>query len=341
MAIASFCTSRHDARRCTVALLGLVVLMVLATPATGQAVRATASVDSVRIGERFTVSLVATHRFTSSILFPPATAGPAVFGDLEVFARTPGEERYLGAANPGMRVDSVAYEVATFALDTARVPALPIRVVSGTDTTQVRAAPLRIPVRSTVSASARGLRGMAPLATFPGPRWPWVLLTAVVLVLITGLVYYWRQRNASSDSAPPVPISPSVSPHEAAMKRLDRLERTTDWNDSEALEAFFVELAATVRLYAAQRLGLAAFEHTTAELVHMLRARPPLPTDAVEDLHAVLAQSDLVKFADMRPPSQAGQSALRTTREALRAVEQALPAPRTEANAPAEEKTAS
>lgn len=338
MAIASPWSHRH-ARRCTAALLTLVVLMTIAMPAAAQSVRATASVDSVQIGERFTVSLAATHRFNSSILFPSATAGPAVFGDLEVFARTTGEERYLGAANPGMRVDSVAYEVATFALDTARVPALPIRVVVGTDTMQVQSPPLRIPVQSTVSASARGLRGMAPLATFPAPRWPWVLLTAVVLVLVTGLVYYWRQQSTSPSDEPSVAAPPPVPPHEAATQRLDRLERATDWNDPEALEALFVELAATVRLYVAQRMGLAALEHTTAELVRMLHARPALPTDTVEDIHSVLAHADLVKFADKRPTRQQGRSALRTTREALHAVERALPAPRSDASAPVEEKT--
>lgn len=338
MAIASPCPSRRGARRCTAALLTLIVLMTIAMPAAAQSVRATASVDSVQIGERFTVSLAATHRFTSSILFPAATAGPAVFGDLEVFARTTGEERYLGAANPGMRVDSVTYEVATFALDTARVPALPIRVVMGTDTMQVQSPPLRIPVQSTVSAGARGLRGMAPLATFPAPRWPWILLTAVVLVLVTGLVYYWRQRSASPDDEPLI-SAPPVPPHEAATQRLNQLERATDWNDPEALEALFVELAATVRLYVAQRIGLAALEHTTAELVRMLHARSAFPTDTVEDIHSVLAHADLVKFADKRPTSQEGRSALRTTREALHAVERALPAPRSEADASAEEKT--
>jgi hypothetical protein len=337
MAIALSCSSRRGAHRCMAALLTFVILMTITMPAAGQSVRVTASVDSVRIGERFTVSLAATHRFTSSILFPSATAGPSVFGDLEVFARTTGEERYLGSANPGMRVDSVAYEVATFALDTARVPALPIRVVMGTDTMQVQTLPLRIPVQSTVSAGARGLRGMAPLATFPAPRWPWVLLTAVVLVLITGLVYYWHQRNASPDDESLIAAPPPVPPHEAATQRLDELERAMNWNDPEALEALFVELAATVRLYAARRLGLAALEHTTAELVRMLHARPALPTDAVEDLRAVLTQSDLVKFADKRPTSQEGRSALRTTREALHAVERALPALRPEAYAPAKE----
>lgn len=321
-------TSLSSMLRCAAGLLG-VCLLLSSAPAAGQAVRATASVDSVRIGERFTISLVALHRFNSSVVFPSDNAGPEVFGDLEVFSRTAVSERYLGPSQPGMRVDSITYEVATFALDTARVPPIPVRVAMGSDTVQVRTARLRIPVQSTVSADAQGLRDMAPLATFPGPRWPWILLAIVFLVLVAGLVYFWREWNASSEEEVPSP-PPSITPHEAALHRLDALEHHTDWNDPNVLEALFVELSAVVRWYVARRLGLAALERSTAELVQMLRTESSLPAAAVDEVHAMLEQSDLVKFADKRPTSQEGRAALRTARAAVNAIERALPAPQTE-----------
>lgn len=307
-------------------LLGMILLMS-SSVASAQTVRATASVDSVRIGARFTVSVVASHRFMSSVAFPPDTAGPAVFGELEVFARTPVAERYLGAEAPGMRVDSVAYEVATFALDTARVPPLPVRIVVGGDTSEIRTAPLLIPVRSTVSAEAQGLREMAPLAAFSGPWWPWVLLAIVLLVLVAGAVYYGRAWMPSSHEAPsPQPPRPAVPPHEAARQRLDALEHTTDWSDPDALEAFFVDLSAVVRRYMADRLGVTALERTTPELIRALRHEASVPGGAIDDVHDVLDRSDLVKFADNRPTSEEGRAALRTTRRALDAIERAQPA---------------
>lgn len=317
------CMPRPHGARYVAGLLG-VILLLSSSAATAQAVRATASVDSVHIGERFTVSVVASHRFTSSVVFPSDTAGPAVFGDLEVFARSAVSDRYLGANAPGMRVDSIAYEVATFALDTARVPPLPVRVVANGDTAEVRTPPLLIPVRSTMSAEAQGLRGMAPLATFPGPWWPWVLLTIVLLVLVAGAVYYWREWMASSSDAPSMqPLRPTVPPHKAAMQRLDTLERDTAWSDPDALEAFFVELSTVVRRYMADRLGVAALERTTAELTRALRREAHVPDDAVDDVQDVLERSDLVKFADKRPTSQEGRAALRAARRALDAIEQA------------------
>ncbi|NBB75089.1 MAG: hypothetical protein GVY35_15680 [Bacteroidetes bacterium] len=311
-------------------LLGMV-LLVSSSAASAQTVRATASVDSVRIGERFTVSVVAAHRFMSSVAFPPDTAGPAVFGDLEVLARTPVAERYLGADAPGMRVDSVAYEVATFALDTARIPPLPVRIVVGGDTSEIRTAPLLIPVRSTVSAEAQGLREMAPLSAFPGPWWPWVLLAVVLLVLVAGMVYYGRAWMPSSREAPsPQPPRPALPPHEAARQRLDALEHTTDWSNPDALEGFFVELSTVVRRYMADRLDVAALERTTPELIRTLHHEATVPDAAIDDVHEVLDRSDLVKFADNRPTSEEGRAALRTTRRALDAIERAQPALRGE-----------
>lgn len=313
-------------------LFGLVACALLVhalacapAPAHGQSARATASADSVRIGERFTVSVVATHRFTTSVLFPPDTAGPSVFGDLEVVARSDVHERYLGTDRPGMRVDSIAFEVATFALDTARVPPLPVRFVMGGDTAHLRTAALRIPVQSTVSADAEGLRGMTSLAPFPGPWWPWALLALVAAVCIAGAVYFWRERRPSAPPAPQPPARPAPAPHQAARRRFDALAEQTDWNDPAALEAAFVELSTIVRRYLARRLGVAALERTTAELIRALRADAALPAAALDDVNTVLQQADLVKFADKRPTSAEGRAALRTARGAVDAIERALP----------------
>lgn len=326
--------------RCVAGLLGLILLLIGPATASAQTVRATASVDSVRVGERFTVSVTATHRFMSSVVFPPDTAGPAVFGDLEVFARSAASDRYLGADNPGMQVDSVAYEVATFALDTARVPPLPVQLVANGDTMQAQTQPLLIPVRSTVSAEAQGLRGMAPLATFPGPWWPWVLLTMVLLVLVAGAVYYWREWTAFSDEGTTAqPPQPAIPPYKAAMQHLDALERTTDWSDPDALETSFVELSTAVRRYVADRLGVAALERTTTELVRALRHETTVPASAVDDVQKVLAQSDLVKFADKRPASQEGRAALRTARSAIDAIERTQPVEQNEAAPPSLKET--
>lgn len=320
-------------------ILAAVWMLNAVHPAAGQRVRATISADSVRIGERFTVSLTVTHRFNTRVSFPAVMAGPDVFGDVEVLERTPVAERYLESDAPGMRIDSVAYEVTTFALDTARIPALPVQLIAGADTIMLATQPIQLAVRSTVPADAQGVRGLAPLATFPGPRWPWVLLTVVAIVLVAGLIYFWRQHTMEEPSPPRPPPVPDDPPYDVAMRRLNALRQQTDWTEPSAIEAFFVDLSMTLRRYIADRLDVAALERTTGELTRALRNHAVLPPTAVHSVEEVLTTADLVKFADKRPTGREGREAIATAKSALDAIERALPPPAQQTPAP-EETTA-
>lgn len=278
------------------------------------------SADSVKIGERFTVSLVAEHPADATVVFPAAEAGPVIFEDLEVIRRGPVQKRTRA---PGQRVDSVAYEVTTFALDSVRVPALPVKLVRGTDTTLASAPTRTVAVTSVVGADTKGLRGLAPLATFPRPLWSWMLLGAVVVALLGGLVYAWWRRRASTASPPePQSTEPDQTPYEAATAWMRQLE-TYDLSDPEALKPFYVELSNALRTYLSRELDVAARERTTREVVQILKHRPDVPTKAAGRVQAVLELADLVKFADTRPSPADSEKALTEARAALDAIEAA------------------
>jgi hypothetical protein len=298
-------------------------------PSAAQSVQVDAhvSADSVLIGERFVLSLVARHRASTEVVFPEPAAGPLAFGDLEVVARLDAKQRYGGTAQPGLRVDSVTYAVTTFALDSARVAGVPVQVVSGPgDTTEVRSPGLTVPVRSVVGPDAEGLRGLAPLATFPAPYWPWVLLASVALLLAAGLAYYaWQRRTADTDTHPPAP-EPPVPPPVRARAQLGTLEGRVDAEEPDAVKAFYVDLADVLRRYLAARLPVAVMERTTSELVRALRTETDLPRQTIGRVHAVLELADLVKFAVTRPVPSDNQTALHETRAAIDAVEEALSA---------------
>lgn len=306
-------------------LLSSILPLLHASPAQAQSVRLHVSADSVSVGERFTVSLVATHRFSSTPLFPAADGGSEVFGDLDVIRRADPQHRDLDTDEPGMRVDSVAYEVTTFALDTARVPALPVRFAAEGDTTTAATNPKLIPVRSTVPPDAQGLRDLAPLATFPGPLWPWLLLILAGLVILGGLAYYWRQRRSSDDASErdAAPAPPPTPPIEEARQRLQKL-RQTNLESLDDPTPFYVELADLLRTYLARRLSVPALERTTAELLSALRRHPQVPDQAIAAVQSALEQADLVKFADARPNPPDHRAALDAAETALDRVESAL-----------------
>ncbi len=275
------------------------------------------STDSVAIGERFTVSMVAIHDGETDVAFPAADAGPVVFGDIDVLDRSGVRTRRLEG---GTVADSVVYTAATFALDSVRVPAVPIQVVAGRDTS-ITSAPARIvSVVSVVGPDAKGIHGVAPPAPFPRPLWTWLLLGLVVFGLLAGLAYLWWRRP-SSDSAPAQrPLQQDKTPYEAATTWIRQLE-SYDLSDPDAVKPFYVELSNALRVYLARELEVSALEHTTREVVEVLEARPDIPTDGAARVRAVLELADLVKFADAKPTSSDHEKALQEARTALDTIE--------------------
>lgn len=308
--------------------LAFPLILLTALPAEAQRVRAYVPADSVSIGERFQVALVAEHGIMSEAVFPDSADG--VFGDLEVLERTVHERRFGGQAQPGLRIDSATYVVTTFALDTAHVPPIPVRLVAGGDTAVAHAPAEMIFVRRMVPDDAAGLRALTPLAEFPRPLWPWILAGLAALALLALFGYWlWQRLRPQQKTAQPAP-APPVSAYAEARAVLDRLEKEAG-REGAAAKPFYVTLTDALRRYLARRLGLRAREQTTTELLYALdeRARAGrLPASAAEDLRAVLRRADLAKFADRRPSADENRDALARARAALDAIEKAQrPAP--------------
>ncbi len=323
-----FSRTRSRCRALMVAALLAVLLPGAARLAQAQRVEASLSTDSVTVGDRFTLTLVAEHPFALEPAFPDPALGDTLFGDLEVIGRQASGGRYLGAADPGLRRDSVVYEVTTFALDTAYVPPLAVRFSANEDTFSAASAPLILLVTSLVPPEAEDIQDLAPLVEFPRPLWPYVLLALAVLVLLALLIYYLRRRRrAPEPEAPSLPPAPRVSPYDAAIRRLRELEASADPEAQEQVKPFFVELSDVLRTYLEARLGVPALERTTRELRQELEGRYvryKLPGAAPGRVQNLLERADLVKFADLRPPAAQSREALEETRKTIDSIETKL-----------------
>jgi hypothetical protein len=320
-------------------LLLALLLIAGGADAPAQTVRLHIVGDSVTVGDRFRIAVVAEHNFMSDAQFPAlpdtvrsdtsafASAPLLRFGDLEVLGREAFDGRYGGTAQPGTRIDSVVYDVTTFALDSATVSPIPVQFTAGEDTFTVPTRQAVLPVLSLVPPDAQGLKPLAPLAEFPRPLWPWFLLALAVIVLIATLLYYLRERREQQETplAPPPP--PPVPPYDEAVQRLQQLESSLDPHDAKQVKPFFVELADVLRTYLEARVHVPALESTTREVTERLEARSAhdgVPDEASSRVYSVLALADLVKFADLKPPPAQSDEAVSETRAVLDLIEQGL-----------------
>ena len=330
-------TSRYALWSTCGAALLLGICLLMPAPAEAQRVWAFTGSDSVAVGEPFTLTVVAEYTMVMEATFPAldaaadARAGDVThqFGDLEVLRVRNHSGGYFGTDRPGMRADTVVYEVTTFALDTARVAPVPVTFSSAGATATQASSSFFVPVRSVVQEETAGLRGLAPLAEFPR-GWGLYVLLALLAVGVLGAAWYaWRRRpDEAPEPAPSVRAVPPVPPAVRTRRRLRRLEHTTDWSDPAYAKPFFTALVAILRLYLSRRLDLPAAERTTTELVQACwAADPPLPSTAVEALQSVLQVADLAKFADAVPGPAAGQEALQEAHAFIDAVEDTLPSP--------------
>ncbi|MEM1097121.1 MAG: hypothetical protein AAGJ10_21200 [Bacteroidota bacterium] len=290
-----------------------------------QRVEAYVDTDSITVGDRFRLSLVATHDIGTEAVFLSPTMSDTLFGDLVVTKRL---ETYQRTTMSQRRVDSTVYEVTTFALDTARVASIPVLfTVDGGDTTFAASRPMFLTITSLVPEDATEIRDLAPLSEFPRPIWPWIVAIVVLLVVCALLYYFWRkQQNKPAAPEQVMPEAPPIPAFEEAMQRLKALEQVDLYNEG-AVKPFYVELADLFRRYVDRKLGTHAMESTTRELLWMLGKGKAMQafTDADrDDIRRVLDLSDMVKFADHRPAPDQGRDALLRTRALVEAVETRL-----------------
>lgn len=299
------------------AILSLMAFyIIIPIDADAQRVDAYLSQDTVSVGDRFTLTVVALHGFDQIPSFP---SPDSAFGDIIPIELLSAGSQRIDSVN---RIDSAIYEVTTFALDTARLSPLFI----GFDNASVIASTNSqlIYVTSLVPQDAEGIRDMAPPVDFGPPIWPYVLL-GIAAVIIGLLIWYFvrkkRQPDTQSEIEPESDISPP--PSEVALARLHALE-TTPLTTRPQIEAYYVELSDAVRTYIEHRLGIPALESTTQELVLDLihpSIQHKIPSGVPQIVDQILSLSDLVKFADFTPTIPEGRNAIEDAMNVIRRVE--------------------
>ncbi|MEZ4524555.1 MAG: DUF4381 family protein [Desulfobacterales bacterium] len=151
----------------------------------------------------------------------------------------------------------------------------------------------------------------------------WYVLGAVlILVLLLGIIYWFRHRKKRVKAM----TVPSLPPHEAALLALNEL------SDVENMEGknFYFRISAIVRHYLEGRFGINAPEMTTEELLPCID-RLEMDRDLHRPLKNLFQAADPVKFAGMHAVAKSMQEhllfAIKLVKEtAQEAGEQKMPA---------------
>ena len=128
------------------------------------------------------------------------------------------------------------------------------------------------------------IKGLVPV---PHPLWwLWALLALAVAVVA---IWFWKRRKPAIE---PKPIEVRLSAFDIAVAALQQLR-----HDAPPVEVFYTRLSDIVRQFIEGQFGLRAPEQTTEEFLATAR----LPAQHMTLLGAFLQESDLVKFARLRP----------------------------------------
>lgn len=225
---------------------------------------------------------------------------PEVTGELAPGVRVLSIEKLTRLAD---RVYDGSARIAFYRTGSQAVPTfgLPfMRVVEGVSRATLPSDSARVEVSAILPAGNPSLRDIEEIEPRAGPRWP----MAILGLLLTGLgcLLLRRRRRAGVgivEHGATVPPPPERTPYDIAIERLDRLEADR-WVERGKVDLHYEIVAETLRQYLEEEHGIGALERTTSELLWALP--PDLGRHGLRDLcHQVLAEADLVKFAELRP----------------------------------------
>ncbi len=297
----------------------LLLLLMLAAPvASAQTAYLTADRDSVRVGEPFTLSLVVPHSIFETVVWPEAGRQWAG-SEVEVIERLSLDSTLA----PAIRVDSAAYRVAAFALDTLTIGPVGVRLVRDGDTTTVASQSFALPMMHVLPDSA-DLLPARDIRRIGYPLWAWLAFIAGVIA--TGLLLWWLWKRRNRDEVEDVEPVRVVPADERALMSLAQAQ-AFDLTDEAQIKPFYVMVSDAVRSYLHERAGVAALEHTSAEVMTDTKratASGRLPAEAPQLLADVFAVADYAKYADGRPAPERGADVLAAARALIERTEQHL-----------------
>ncbi|MBI9045879.1 MAG: hypothetical protein JEZ06_15410 [Anaerolineaceae bacterium] len=201
--------------------------------------------------------------------------------------------------------------------------------------------PVSITINSVLQEADPQKHDLKPQAVLPRPPiWPWLVLGIAVVVglyfLLRWLIPLLRNRKTNQELIPAVEEIPDlIPPYRLALDELKRIQ-TLRLPEKGAFKTFYTLISDCLRNYIEQGKGFPALESTTSELMQTLRSNKAYSADILQQLHQILEEADLVKFARAKPGIPQADASMQ---QAFIFIEQTRPVIPTIARTPADQSS--
>ena len=135
---------------------------------------------------------------------------------------------------------------------------------------------------------------------------PWVLLALLLAALIWAVVRWIRMRRANRTfMGKPIVKDP---PHIVALRALDKIRKAKLWQNDKQKQ-FYTEVTDALRVYIADRFGIAALERPSREMLADLR-KQDIESGLFDKMEQLFTRADLVKFAKYQASAEENEEVI-------------------------------
>ena len=257
-----------------------------------QQVNGITTVDSLKVGDKFTYSLlVRTDKIYDQIIYPDSSQFGNTFqiNSLKKFKKTDYS-------------DSLAYSLQFFGLKDTTLGPLTVEFISGQDTVIRHTLPISVYFKSEIKNRQKAkFQPLKPIYQFAIDLLPYLIILLIVILLSWYGYKYYKKRKA----LPPKPKTEPVIPGEF-IDPLEELEKAMmDLQVDPALtqrdfKYFYSKYGDTIREYFEHLYQIPALEYTTRELIRDLDSHA-VDSILIDCTNKILRQADMVKFAKFDP----------------------------------------
>lgn len=277
-------------RRSRLILFLLFFGLMTLTQARAQTVVLSSEADSVTVGDVISLNLkIQLNQTADELLFPDSSSFPEdlTFLDLQRFQLTD-------------FADSLRYRVQYFAKQDVYIPAFPIGVVSGSDTTTLYSNSLTIPFKTVLPSADAALKPIKPILPFDGFPWAIALIVLVLIAAAAWAYYTFTKKEEPVQVQKVVKTIPFASPVDQLEQTLVALKDDYNLSQTKDFKYFYSTVSDSIRRYFEDLYDIPALESTSREVLRYLDAFG-VDHEMIQSTRKVLNRADMVKFAKYTP----------------------------------------